>query len=93
MRIKEDAAMFGSVKPKQHRKLICKTCDKQTPHTLKVCKNKSRKRDHEYYCDKCGSEKFIGFPEYVCHSRTQKECISENGFHNSIWCLDCIEYY
>jgi len=66
------------------RKLKCKSCKKWTQYTLK---------DNDYFCDVCGSHKFIGFPEYVCHSGNQHECIVDNHGMNTTWCLRCPKFF
>jgi hypothetical protein len=71
-------------RPDPHRELKCKKCEKFTPHTLK---------DNDYFCDVCGSVKFIGFPEYVCHSENQRMCIVDNHGMNTTWCLGCPKFY
>jgi len=68
----------------KNRELNCETCKKRTPHTLK---------DNDYFCDVCGDNKFIGFPEYACHYENQRECIIDTGGMNTTWCLGCPSFY
>lgn len=84
MRLKEDSDLFGNSSIKEYRKLKCNECESMNNHTL---------NGEDYYCDVCNSKKFIGFPEYVCHSHNQHECIIENGRMNTLWCLDCPDFY